>query len=62
MPSGSLAIAKERSGTAAAPTGRIGAAFDHYAQYCAGWVRQLENMALAVPAELAARLPERAAK
>src|SRR5437667_1809829 len=29
-------------------------------QYCAGWVRQLENMSLAVPAELAERLPERA--
>jgi ectoine hydroxylase-related dioxygenase (phytanoyl-CoA dioxygenase family) len=29
-------------------------------QYCAGWVRQLENMTLAVPAELAKKLPERA--
>ena len=29
-------------------------------QYCVGWVRQLENMALAVPAELANKLPERA--
>ena len=29
-------------------------------QYCAGWVRQLENMSLAVPAELAKKLPERA--
>jgi ectoine hydroxylase-related dioxygenase (phytanoyl-CoA dioxygenase family) len=29
-------------------------------QYCAGWVRQLENMALAVPAEIAEKLPERA--
>ena len=25
-----------------------------------GWVRQLENMALAVPAEVAEKLPERA--
>jgi ectoine hydroxylase-related dioxygenase (phytanoyl-CoA dioxygenase family) len=29
-------------------------------QYCAGWVRQLENMALAVPADVAEQLPERA--
>jgi ectoine hydroxylase-related dioxygenase (phytanoyl-CoA dioxygenase family) len=29
-------------------------------QYCAGWVRQLENMALAVPAETVEKLPERA--
>ena len=29
-------------------------------QYCVGWVRQLENMALAVPAEVASHLPERA--
>jgi ectoine hydroxylase-related dioxygenase (phytanoyl-CoA dioxygenase family) len=29
-------------------------------QYCAGWVRQLENMILAVPAEVAEKLPERA--
>ena len=29
-------------------------------QYCVGWVRQLENMSLAVPAELAEKLSERA--
>lgn len=29
-------------------------------QYCAGWLRQLENMALAVPAHVAAVLPVRA--
>ena len=29
-------------------------------QYCVGWARQLENMILAVPPELAATLPERA--
>jgi ectoine hydroxylase-related dioxygenase (phytanoyl-CoA dioxygenase family) len=29
-------------------------------QYCVGWVRQLENMTLAVPAEVAERLSERA--
>ena len=28
-------------------------------QYCVGWVRQLENMCLAVPPEIADRLPER---
>lgn len=29
-------------------------------QYCPGWTRQLENMALAVPPAIAASLPERA--
>jgi len=29
-------------------------------QYCAGWIRQLENMCLAVPADVAESLPERA--
>jgi len=29
-------------------------------QYCPGWTRQLENMALAVPPAIAAALPERA--
>ena len=29
-------------------------------QYCAGWLRQLENMMLAVPADIAKELPERA--
>jgi len=29
-------------------------------QYCVGWARQLENMALAVPADKAAKLPKRA--
>lgn len=29
-------------------------------QYCPGWTRQLENMALAVPPEIAATLPARA--
>ena len=29
-------------------------------QYCPGWTRQLENMALAVPPSVAAKLPERA--
>lgn len=29
-------------------------------QYCAGWARQLENMVLAVPPEIAKQLPKRA--
>ena len=29
-------------------------------QYCAGWVRQLENMYLSIPKEIAAQLPVRA--
>jgi hypothetical protein len=29
-------------------------------QYCPGWVRQIENMALAIPAEVAETLPARA--
>jgi ectoine hydroxylase-related dioxygenase (phytanoyl-CoA dioxygenase family) len=29
-------------------------------QYCPGWTRQLENMSLAVPPEIAATLPQRA--
>ena len=29
-------------------------------QYCVGWARQLENMLLAVPPEIAAELPKRA--
>jgi ectoine hydroxylase-related dioxygenase (phytanoyl-CoA dioxygenase family) len=29
-------------------------------QYCVGWARQLENMVLAVPPEIAAKLPKRA--
>jgi len=30
------------------------------AQYCAGWARQMENMTLAVPPDVAATLPPRA--
>ncbi len=29
-------------------------------QYCVGWARQLENMSLAVPPEIASKLPKRA--
>src|SRR4030081_2070227 len=60
MPSGSLAIAKgtlwHRGGANRSDRPRLIVT----PQYCAGWVRQLENMALAVPAAVAAKLPERA--
>ena len=60
MPSGSLAITKgtlwHRGGANRSDRPRLIIT----PQYCVGWVRQLENMALAVPAELAEKLPERA--
>jgi ectoine hydroxylase-related dioxygenase (phytanoyl-CoA dioxygenase family) len=60
MPSGSLAITKgtlwHRGGANRSDRPRLIVT----PQYCAGWVRQLENMALAVPAAVAAKLPERA--
>jgi ectoine hydroxylase-related dioxygenase (phytanoyl-CoA dioxygenase family) len=60
MLSGSLAIAKgtlwHRGGANLSDRPRLIIT----PQYCAGWVRQLENMSLAVPAELAEKLPERA--
>lgn len=60
MPSGSLAITKgtlwHRGGANRSDRPRLIIT----PQYCAGWVRQLENMCLAVPAELAGKLPERA--
>jgi ectoine hydroxylase-related dioxygenase (phytanoyl-CoA dioxygenase family) len=60
MPSGSLAIAKgtlwHRGGANRSDHPRLIIT----PQYCVGWARQLENMALAVPAELAEKLPERA--
>jgi ectoine hydroxylase-related dioxygenase (phytanoyl-CoA dioxygenase family) len=60
MPSGSLAITKgtlwHRGGANRSDRPRLIVT----PQYCAGWVRQLENMCLAVPAGIAARLPERA--
>jgi len=60
MPSGSLAITKgtlwHRGGANRSDRPRLIIT----PQYCAGWVRQLENMALAVPAEIAENLPERA--
>ena len=60
MPSGSLAITKgtlwHRGGANRSDRPRLIIT----PQYCAGWIRQLENMALAVPAEIAENLPERA--
>lgn len=60
MPSGSLAITKgtlwHRGGANRSDRPRLIIT----PQYCAGWIRQLENMALAVPAEVAETLPERA--
>ena len=60
MPSGSLAITKgtlwHRGGSNRSDQPRLIIT----PQYCAGWVRQLENMCLAVPPELAENLPERA--
>src|SRR6266540_1831715 len=60
MPSGSLAITKgtlwHRGGANRSDRPRLIVT----PQYCVGWVRQLENMALAVPANVASQLPERA--
>ena len=60
MPSGSLAITKgtlwHRGGANRSDRPRLIIT----PQYCAGWVRQLENMALAIPADIAEKLPERA--
>jgi len=60
MPSGSLAIAKgtlwHRGGSNRSDSPRLIIT----PQYCAGWVRQLENMCLAVPPAIAENLPERA--
>jgi ectoine hydroxylase-related dioxygenase (phytanoyl-CoA dioxygenase family) len=60
MPSGSLGITKgtlwHRGGANRSDRPRLIIT----PQYCAGWVRQLENMALAIPADIAGNLPERA--
>jgi hypothetical protein len=59
MPSGSLAITKRtlwhRGGANRSDRSRLIVT----PQYCVGWVRQLENMCLAVPPEIAVKLPER---
>jgi ectoine hydroxylase-related dioxygenase (phytanoyl-CoA dioxygenase family) len=60
MPAGSLMIAKgtlwHRGGANRSGQPRLIIT----PQYCPGWTRQLENMSLAVPPEIAATLPERA--
>jgi ectoine hydroxylase-related dioxygenase (phytanoyl-CoA dioxygenase family) len=60
MPSGSLGITKgtlwHRGGANRSNRPRLIIT----PQYCAGWIRQLENMALAIPADVADKLPERA--
>jgi len=60
MPAGSLAITKgtlwHRGGSNRSNQPRLIIT----PQYCAGWVRQLENMCLAVPPDVAELLPERA--
>ncbi len=60
MPSGSLAITKgtlwHRGGANRSDKPRLIIT----PQYCVGWMRQLENMCLAVPPVVAERLPERA--
>jgi ectoine hydroxylase-related dioxygenase (phytanoyl-CoA dioxygenase family) len=59
MPSGSLAITKgtlwHRGGANRSDSSRLIVT----PQYCVGWVRQLENMCLAVPPEIIDKLPER---
>jgi ectoine hydroxylase-related dioxygenase (phytanoyl-CoA dioxygenase family) len=60
MPSGSLAITKgtlwHRGGSNRSDRPRLIIT----PQYCVGWMRQLENMCLAVPPDVAEKLPERA--
>jgi ectoine hydroxylase-related dioxygenase (phytanoyl-CoA dioxygenase family) len=60
MPAGSLMLAKgtlwHRGGANRSDKPRLIIT----PQYCPGWTRQLENMALAVPPAIAATLPERA--
>ncbi|MBT8078487.1 MAG: phytanoyl-CoA dioxygenase family protein [Gammaproteobacteria bacterium] len=59
MPAGSLMITKgtlwHRGGANRSSKSRLVIT----PQYCPGWARQLENMMLAVPAEIAATLPKR---
>jgi len=60
MPAGSVAIAKgtlwHRGGANRSDRSRLIIT----PQYCVGWARQLENMCLAVPPQIAASLPQRA--
>lgn len=60
MPAGSLMLAKgtlwHRGGANTSGASRLIIT----PQYCPGWTRQLENMAIAVPPDIAATLPKRA--
>ncbi len=60
MPAGSLMLAKgtlwHRGGANISSTPRLIIT----PQYCSGWTRQLENMAISVPPEIAKTLPKRA--
>ncbi len=60
MPAGSLMLAKgtlwHRGGANRSDASRLIIT----PQYCPGWTRQLENMAIAVPPDIAKTLPERA--
>ena len=60
MPAGSFMVAKStlwhRGGANKSDSPRLIIT----PQYCVGWARQLENMVLAVPNEIAAKLPQRA--
>jgi len=59
MPAGSLMILKSslfhRGGANSSDSSRLIVT----PQYCAGWARQLENMAIAIPKETVATLPKR---
>lgn len=59
MPAGSLMIAKgnlwHRGGSNQSARSRLIVT----PQYCAGWMRQIENMTMSVPREIAATLPKR---
>ena len=59
MPAGSLMILKSslfhRGGANRSQNSRLIVT----PQYCAGWARQLENMAIAIPKETVAKLPKR---
>lgn len=60
MPAGSLMLAKgtlwHRGGANVSTAPRLIIT----PQYCPGWTRQLENMAIAVPPDIAKTLPKRA--
>ncbi len=60
MPEGSLALMKGTLWHRGGANKSSGSRLIITSQYCVGWARQIENMTLAVPPEIAAHLPERA--